>query len=136
MKIVWVGLAVLAGLIVLMVVIGALLPKAHIASRSAVIAKAPVDVFALVRERAAREKEFKVVEETPPRRMVTKVIEGLPYGGTWTIDLAPEGAATRVTITENGEVYNPLFRFLSRFVFGHTATMDAYLKDLAAAAHQ
>lgn len=134
MRIVWIALAVLAGLLVLVVVIGAMLPKAHTASRSAVIAKAPVDVYALVRERAAREKEFKVVEEAPPRRMVTRVIEGLPYGGSWTIDLAPEGEATRVTITENGEVYNPLFRFLSRFVFGHTATMDAYLKDLAAAA--
>jgi hypothetical protein len=27
-------------------------------------------------------------------------------------------------------VYNPVFRFLSRFVFGHYATMDDYLAAL------
>jgi hypothetical protein len=26
---------------------------------------------------------------------------------------------------------NPVFRFLSRFVFSQTATIDAYLRDLA-----
>ena len=38
-------------------------------------------------------------------------------------------------ITENGEVYNPLFRFMSRFVFGHTATIDKYLEDLGQVLH-
>ena len=37
-------------------------------------------------------------------------------------------AARRFTITENGEVYNPIFRFLSRYVMGYTATMDRYLQ--------
>ncbi len=36
-----------------------------------------------------------------------------------------------VTITEDGEVYNPLFRFLSRYVFGYAATMDSFLARLA-----
>lgn len=34
---------------------------------------------------------------------------------------------TQITITERGEVYNPIFRFMSRFVFSHHATIDAYL---------
>jgi hypothetical protein len=34
---------------------------------------------------------------------------------------------TLVTITERGEVYDPLFRFMSKFVFGHTSTMDSCL---------
>ena len=34
------------------------------------------------------------------------------------------------TITENGEIYNPFFRFMARFVFGYTATMETYLKAL------
>ena len=38
--------------------------------------------------------------------------------------------ADPTTITEDGEVYNLIFRFMSRFVFGHTATMDAFLKNL------
>ena len=28
--------------------------------------------------------------------------------------------------------YNPLFRFVSRFFMGHTASIDRYLKDVAA----
>jgi hypothetical protein len=41
-----------------------------------------------------------------------------------------------VRITEDGEVYNPIFRFMSRFVFGHTHTMDAYLRALGKATGQ
>ena len=37
-------------------------------------------------------------------------------------------AGRDLTITEDGEVYNVFFRFMSRFVFGHHATMDAYLE--------
>jgi hypothetical protein len=35
-----------------------------------------------------------------------------------------------VTITERGLVGNPIFRFVSRFVIGQTATMDSYLRAL------
>ncbi len=35
-----------------------------------------------------------------------------------------------LTVTENGEVDNPLFRFLSRYVFGHTGTMDKLFATL------
>jgi hypothetical protein len=54
----------------------------------------------------------------------------LPYGGTWTweIEETPEGSAVR--ITENGEIYNPLFRFAARYVFGYSSTMEAYLRAL------
>jgi hypothetical protein len=37
---------------------------------------------------------------------------------------------TQITITERGEVYNPIFRFMSRYVFSHHATIDAYLTAL------
>jgi hypothetical protein len=36
-----------------------------------------------------------------------------------------------VTITERGVVYNPIFRFVSRFLMGYTATMKTYLNALA-----
>ena len=32
-----------------------------------------------------------------------------------------------MTITERGEVYNPIFRFVSRFVLGHEKTINTYL---------
>lgn len=68
----------------------------------------------------------------PPHRLTTRIADDkLPFGGTWDFVLEPTGhGATTVTITEHGAVYNPVFRFMSRFVFGHTATMDAYLRSL------
>jgi len=44
--------------------------------------------------------------------------------------VTPSGSGTRVRITEHGEVYNPVFRVLSRFVFGHTATLEEFLGNL------
>jgi hypothetical protein len=41
-----------------------------------------------------------------------------------------------VQITEDGEVYNPVFRFVSRFILGHTRTMDFYLRALGNATGQ
>ena len=46
----------------------------------------------------------------------------------WTYEIAPAPNGTTLTITEDGEVYNPIFRFMSRFVFGHEATMASYLE--------
>lgn len=75
---------------------------------------------------------FEIVESAPDRRVVSRIADpDLPFGGSWTYELQPDGTGTRVTITERGEVYNPIFRFLSRFVFGHTATMEKVLDALA-----
>ena len=42
----------------------------------------------------------------------------LGYSGKWTYVFAQENGDARVTITEDGEVSNALFRFMSRYVFG------------------
>jgi hypothetical protein len=64
--------------------------------------------------------------------MITRIRDtDLGYSGQWTYTFAAENSGTRVTIRENGEVSNVIFRFLSRYVFGHTATMDSYLTSLA-----
>ena len=55
----------------------------------------------------------------------------LPFGGTWTYIVKAAPAGSTLTITEDGFVSNPLFRFMSRFVFGHYATIDTYLKNVA-----
>ncbi|AYB33555.1 LIC10604 family protein [Chryseolinea soli] len=73
--------------------------------------------------------EGQVIKETEV--FMTKIAtKGLPFGGTWTFTLKAVDGGTELTITENGEVYNPLFRFMSKFVFGHDATLKTYLKNL------
>lgn len=47
-------------------------------------------------------------------------------------EVADEDGDTRVTITEEGVVKNPIFRFISRFVLGHDATLEAFLRDRTA----
>ncbi|HEV2904214.1 MAG TPA: hypothetical protein VGW32_04155, partial [Pyrinomonadaceae bacterium] len=75
---------------------------------------------------------YELAEDVPGQRMVTRIIDtNLGYSGKWTYVFSPEGAGTRVTITEDGVVSNVIFRFLSRYAFGHTATMDSYLTSLA-----
>jgi uncharacterized protein YndB with AHSA1/START domain len=74
---------------------------------------------------------FAVVEAAPPARLVTKITDdSLPFGGSWTYELEPDPDGCVVTVTEDGEVRNLVFRFMSRFVLGHAATIDAYLKAL------
>lgn len=77
---------------------------------------------------------FAVEAFEPPRRMIARITDkNLPFGGAWEYVLAPDGSdanKTRVTITERGFVSNPIFRFVSRFVMGHYATLDSYLKAL------
>jgi hypothetical protein len=33
-------------------------------------------------------------------------------------------------ITENGEIYNAFFRFVSRYIIGHHRTIDSFLAAL------
>lgn len=76
---------------------------------------------------------YRTVEADSPRRLVVEIAnEDLPYGGRWTYGLAPHRNGTRVTITEDGIVRDPFFRFFSRFVFGHESTARAFLESLDA----
>jgi hypothetical protein len=69
-----------------------------------------------------------VVEAVPPSRFVTRIVGESAFGGTWTMEIVPTPTGSRLTITERGEIYNPIFRTLARFVFGYTSTMDACLE--------
>jgi Polyketide cyclase / dehydrase and lipid transport len=154
-------LGALVILIAIVTIIGYSLPKAHVASRDRTLAATPERLFAtlqevekfpqwrsdvksvevLARTPALRWREhgsngamtFEVQDVRPPMRLVGRIADtSLAFGGSWTYAFQPEGTGTRLSITENGEVYNPIFRFMSRFVFGHTATIDRYLADLDA----
>jgi len=148
----------LAGLLILIVVIGALLPQKHRASRTISLHHPPEAVWNLISgpptwrpdirkyeelpphegRRMWRETDnhaqtitYEATESLPPRRLVTRIADTkLAFGGTWTYEITPAASGCSLTITEDGEVYNPLFRFVSRFIMGHTATIDAYLKAL------
>jgi hypothetical protein len=140
MKIVLVGLVILVVAFAVIYLVGTRLPVEHTASRSATLAASPEQVWPALVDRSWRKGgrhddiPFEIVTSEPPRRLITRIADKtLPFGGEWEYDIAPAGAdSSRVTITERGEVYNPVFRFLSRFVFGYHATMDGFLQDLAA----
>jgi uncharacterized protein YndB with AHSA1/START domain len=75
---------------------------------------------------------FVVDAAEPPRRFVSRIADkNLPFGGSWEYLIEPDGrSSSRVTVVERGSIYNPVFRFVSRFIMGHTATIDAYLRAL------
>ena len=76
---------------------------------------------------------MKVTEKIDYKRLVTMIdSKDLPFGGAWVYSLQPKGDSTLLTITENGEVYNPVFRFVSRFIMGHKSTLNKYMSSLKA----
>jgi hypothetical protein len=126
-----VSLVAIVGVIAL---IGYFLPVAHEASRSAEFNKTPDIVFALIADPGSyrgwwdgAEVKSEVVERVPPSKLVTKVVGETQFGGTWTFEITPTPAGSRLTITERGEIYNLVFRTLARYVIGYTGTMDSYL---------
>jgi uncharacterized protein YndB with AHSA1/START domain len=159
---VWI-MSALVVLVALIALVGWLLPVDHVASRTTTLAAPTEKVYAMVsrvdeypawwsqisrvemlpaengRTRFRQHDStgaivMEVVEAVPASRFVTRIADpDQPFGGTWTWEIAPEGSATRLTITERGEVDNPLFRFMARFVFGYTGTMDSFLAALTAA---
>jgi len=164
MKLLLIALAVLVVTILAIVIIGALLPQKHTATRTTLIQATPAQIFRLISgaqdwrtdlkeykffdqggRHMVRETDkhgqtitYEIVHSQSPVMLKRAVADkSLPFGGSWTWTIRPEGeAACEVTITEDGEVYNPVFRFVSRFIMGHTKTIDNYLAMLTAAAKQ
>lgn len=74
---------------------------------------------------------FQIVESVAPQRLVTRIADSkLPFGGTWTYEISPTSTGSTLRITENGEVRNPIFRFVSRYVMGYRATVENYMVAL------
>ena len=73
-----------------------------------------------------------IVEQSAPPNLLVTRIDAAPdaaFGGTWTYALEPAGAGTRITVTEEGYVSNPLFRVMMK-VMGVHRTADGYLRAL------
>lgn len=160
MKLLFIILGIVFALIIAILLIGAILPKNHIASRQIVLHRSPSEVYQTVRDFSAapawrpdlqrvemidgtdgrvRFREYgkqdtityDLLEDRPDEKIVTRIADlDLGFSGSWTYTFTKEAESTRVRITEAGEVSNILFRFVSRFVFGHTATMEKYLTAL------
>jgi uncharacterized protein YndB with AHSA1/START domain len=153
--------AAVGALLVLATLVGFALPRAHRLTRSAVYPQPPPAVWAAVADlpaypawvpRVERMEQragsggrvlwdetnvygqvtYEEVERLPGRRLVLRMAdEGVPYGGTWTYELArARGGGTRVSITEDAWVSNPFFRFLARVVIGLDEEEDLFLEAL------
>jgi uncharacterized protein YndB with AHSA1/START domain len=146
-------------LVVIVAVIGAMLPVKHHATRRARFQVAPdalysvlagppdwrtgVKAFGLLPDENGHKRwweedthhqkiTYELIDAQPARRLQTRIATpNLPFGGTWTFDISSsdQGAAD-LRITEDGEVYNVIFRFMARYIFGHHASIETYLKDL------
>lgn len=164
MKAALITIGVLAALVLLVVCIGALLPQRHVVSRTAEFSASADRVFQLIsgpqtwrtdlresvtmedasgaqlfREvsRSGESVTYEILESRPPTRRKVRIADkNLPYGGTWSYEIQPQAAGCRLTITEAGEVYNPVFRFVSRFIMGHQHTIDNHLAMLAKALNE
>ncbi len=151
-------LGALVGLVLLVFLVGALLPRHHVARASIALPQPADTVWTVIRDlggyadwwreieaveradRGGRETweqrdrrgqtmPIEVVEATAPHRLVTRIAdESLPFGGTWTFEIAESAGRSTLTLTEDGEVRNPFFRFMARFVFGHYATIESFLQ--------
>jgi hypothetical protein len=61
--------------------------------------------------------QFQTVESIPPYWLVRRIADPkLPFGGSWTFEITSADGGSAITITEHCEVYNPIFRFASRFI--------------------
>jgi uncharacterized protein YndB with AHSA1/START domain len=160
MKLLFIAALGIAAPIAIVTAVGWLLPKGHVASRRARFRQSPEAIWEALTNFAAfpswrpgvttvealpardghvffREKgkfgeiTMEIMEAVRPARLVGRIADGhLPFGGSWTYLISAERDATILTITEDGEVFNPIYRFVSRFVVGHHRTVDDYLKAL------
>jgi hypothetical protein len=160
-KILLIVVGVFVLLIIVVLIVGLLTPADHQASRTLRLKQSPEVVWAAINDHAAEpswrddmasvtsagERNGKPVwqenykdgntlqlittESRPPNRMVREIAEEGPFSGRWEIDIQPDAGGSTVKITEIGKVSNPFFRFVSKYVIGHTYQMEKYLTSLA-----
>ncbi|WP_138429052.1 SRPBCC family protein [Fodinibius saliphilus] len=81
--------------------------------------------------READSLPFEVVSSNDSSKFITKIADAdLPFGGTWTYAIDSTAAGTQLSITENGEVYSPIYRFISSVFVGYDTTIKQYFNDL------
>ena len=79
-----------------------------------------------------QEIPFRTRESRPNEKLVREIAsDRLPFGGTWTYELAdaPDGG-TRLTLTEDGYINPPFFRAMANWFFGLDTTQRDFLAHL------
>jgi uncharacterized membrane protein len=160
MKLALIIVVIIFTIIAVVLIVGAVLPRSHVVSRRIILHRPPDEIYRSLRDFNAapswrsdiervemiattdhhvRFREYAkhgavtydLVEDQPGERMVTRFADlNLGYSGSWTYTFTKDPAGTRVQITEAGEVSNIFFRFMSRFVFGQSGTIEKYLVAL------
>jgi hypothetical protein len=164
MKIVLIVIGAVILITVLVVGIGYLLPKHHVATRAATYSATPEQLFAYIAGpqnwrpdvlhseldngpngqrilleslRDGTNMTYEILACNFPKSLTRRILDkNLPFDGSWTYTLEPAANGTTVRITEDANIYNPVFRIMSRFVLGYTGTMDKYLEALGPATGQ
>jgi hypothetical protein len=160
MKGVLIVLATLLGLVVLVAIIGMLVPRDHVAGVTITLRQPPDSVWKVVRdlggvprwwgdmkrsERATgadgRERWTQDVGASPwwPSSRPTSHRDTSSPGSTRrpmhrSVERGPRhhpvDSGSKFTVTERGWIANPVFRFMSRFIFGYYGTQERYLRAL------
>jgi hypothetical protein len=155
-----IAVVAIVAVVALVALVGLFLPKGHRASRTVIYSAPPEAVFAAISDVGrfpewrsdvktveilsdagglTRFREvgkngavtYQVEVREPSSRLVTRIDDpSLPFGGTWTLLVKPIGGGTELTITEDGEIYNPIFRVMSKVIFSPYTTIDTYQADL------
>jgi hypothetical protein len=155
----WVLIVVLGlvAVVAVICIIGTMLPQGHVATRRARFRQSPEAIWKAItgppnwrpdvksfeelpaeagrrrwREISGNGKiTFEEVSATPFSRLEVRIADrDLPFAGGWTYEIEPAAGGATLRVTERGEVYNPVFRFISRFIMGHTRSLEQYLTAL------
>ena len=155
-------LGALVALVGLAYLVGARLPRDHVASVRAHFDQPPDSIYRVLTDVAAYpgwRHEVKAIEILPdrnghqlwreragtavldyeftlavrPNRLVSTIVStDVGFSGRWIYQILPDATGTTLTITEEGAVDNPIFRFVLRFVVGVHGTLEKYLVALGA----
>lgn len=156
----WITLGTLLALVALVLAIGAMIDRTHVATVREIYQAAPDEIWSAIATfekmpdwrkgvkrvevlkplqglRRIREHSsfgpmtFLVDEEVPSQKLVLRIAdENQGFGGTWTYQIRKVEGGTELAITEDGFIDNLLFRFMARFIFGYYGTMRRYHEDL------
>jgi hypothetical protein len=150
----WIAAALVAVVVGMPLLVGALTAREHVASIAQTYRATPQQIWAAITghadmanwregvsrvevlepvggKRRVREHTsfgsltYELEVEEPPRKLVDQ-----GFGGAWTFEITEDPAGAELRITERGYVDNLLFRFLARWVFGHERTIRAYHRSL------
>lgn len=152
----------LAGVLLLILLVGWLLPHPHSFARQIELAQPPQAVWDVIadfpsqpewRKDTARVEPaaecgaggwkittthnsygyFRATEAAPPQLLVLDHLDpGCSPTVVWRLELEPQAQGSRLVIRETGDFGNPFSRFMVRFVLGQTKFVDDYLTYLAA----